>query len=293
MRETTRVAAAAVLAIIVLMPSVATATVAKRTAVVVPTQLNGFFPHREDWQHELDLWLGDRLRMVQFSVAGEEMLSPGEARCFDADCLAAVAKAHSLDVVVAARVINDQQDLTTFHLMVRMLFKGASGETPAMRERQAKCPNCSLSAVREQLVVLEGAALANTPPAEPMDRQPAPPIKSAPPLSVMPSIEYGDRFSRQQRLVFKSVGVTVGAVGLLAIVQGFVELHHQGDIVVQNGMRYERETGTAQAALFTVGAVLAVGGGALAVLGWTPLKRSKHHLTIAPSGAGAQLRGAF
>src|SRR5260370_39039182 len=121
MTESKRVAAILLFAFATLMPSPTKAT--PRTAIIVPTQLNGFFPHREDWQRELDLWLSDRMRMVQFTVAGDGALTRGEAQCMDADCLAQIAKSHAVDVVVAARVIIDLHDLTTFHFMVRMLLK--------------------------------------------------------------------------------------------------------------------------------------------------------------------------
>ena len=275
-----------------------------RRAIVVPVQLSGYLPRRAEWQGELDEWMSDRLRMAQFVVDGPQALSSGETQCFERECLAAIAKQHNLSVVVAARLINDQQDLTTFHLVVKMFLSDVGG-SPAFRERTDACTNCSLSTVRERLVVLEGSALANTNvEATAPKLSPAPPGKapSGPAVvPVEPAAPLPERgMSPRVRWTLRGVGLGVVALGIGGLAWGGVERAHDGDHVDDHNNTgcgascgFRLDTGKYQATFFALGAVGVVVGGALIAASWWPTKRVAVTPEVSPTGARLSLAVTF
>lgn len=275
-----------------------------RRAIVVPVQLSGYLPRRAEWQGELDEWMSDRLRMAQFDVDRSQALTSAETQCFERECLAAIAKQHNLSVVVAARLINDQQDLTTFHLAVKMFLSDAGG-APAFRERSDACTNCSLSTVRDRLVVLEGSALANT-NAEPVEPKPSPTVPgqmpSAPivvpiePVAPLPARGMSPRV----RWTLRGVGLGVAALGIGGLAWGGVERAHDGDHVDDHNNTgcgascgFRLDTGKYQATFFALGAVGVVAGGALIVASWWPTKRVAVTPEVSPTAARLSLAVTF
>lgn len=279
----------------------------KKRAIVVPTELSGLFTNRTQWRREFNVALEDRLKVVRFSVLRTESLTPLEAECREAECLGAIASSHGADVAIAARVVNDQQLLTSYHLRVRIVERQPGGAMTA-REREKTCSNCSEGQARDMLVTLLSATLANEPepvapaPVEPKANPSATSANATKPLSdgqviqnpfSSPVEKY--RFSHRERLIFRGVGIGIGALGLLGVVQGFVEVARDGDRVVQDGRTYRQDTSKGKAVFFTLGVAGVLAGGVLAAMGWWP-KASKR-VTIAPeispTGVRLQLDFAF
>lgn len=274
-----------------------------KRAIVVPTELGGLFTNRAQWRREFNVAIEDRLKVARFALLRAESLSPSEAECREVACLGAIASSRSADLAIAARVINDQQLLTSYHLRVRIAER-QSGGVMAGREREKTCTNCSEGQARDLLLTLLSATLANEPerpspppidaagnrrnagvtPAQPENGAPAmqPPFSPPPPSK--------DRFSHRQRLILRGLGIGVGALGLIGTAQGFVEVARDGDQVVQNGQIYRQDTTSGQIVFFTLGCAGVVAGGVLALLGWWPPKAAgKVAITPAISATGAYL----
>jgi hypothetical protein len=303
----------------------ASAAEEKRRAIVIPTELGGFFPRRGEWRREFTLALEDRLRSARFVIV-REPLSATEGECREAECLAGIANHHRADLVVSARVVNDEQRLTSYHLHVALVERSTAAAS-AVRTRDRTCANCTELQARDALTTLLSSTLANepVPPGEgaPVDnnkrsvseaKQSAPPDNesrsvsetkqsAAAPSSASPPAEppkpYPDRpapvdeerFSRPTRIAFRSVGIALDALGLLGLVQGFVEVAHDGERVTQAGQLYQRDTAKGQALFFSLGAITLAGGAALTALGWLPPRRARQTVRVVPaiSPSGAQV----
>lgn len=290
----------------------------KKRALVMPTELGGIFLGRSEWRREFNAALENRLTSSRYIVAGADKLTKAETECGELACLKAIAKAHGVDVVVAGRVVNDEQRLTSYHVRVRLVERQADGEL-AGREREASCPNCTEKDAKNMLATVMSAALANEPepvpvPVEPVP-SPTPNGSKIPPLYppavdghkiVKPTPPPEDRLTHQQRLVIRGVGFGLVGVGILGIIQGFVELSHNGDRVDANKnggcgstCGYALVTTDGQKLFFSLGAVTAVVGGALAVLSWWPLPKKRHEAAVrltpelSPTTARLQLEVSF
>jgi hypothetical protein len=274
----------------------------KKRAIVVPTELGGLFTNRTQWRREFNVALEDRLKVVRFSVLRTETLTPVEAECREAECLAAIASSHGADVAIAARIVNDQQLLTSYHLRVRIAERQADGTTKT-RERERTCANCSEGQARDMLVTLLSATLANEP--EPVEQPPVEPKKNPPvtsnatephhqlePYKLPPVDPRQAEQERRRRWIFRGTGIGVGALGLLGVYQGFAELSHDGDHVVRNGITYRESTSKSQALFFSLGWGGVVAGGILSAIGWWPKKKDGRAVTVVPevSPTGARLQ---
>lgn len=279
----------------------------KKRAIVVPTELGGFFSQRSQWRYEYNRALENRLRSARFDVAGAATLSPAETTCREADCLAAIADAHHVDVVVAARANNNEQRLTSYGMRVIVAERPAPGAAAVARTREKTCENCTESQVRDALATLLSATLANEPePVEP--KPPEPPTKIEPkngnatephhqvePLKPPPIDPKVAEQEHRRRWIYRGTGIGVGALGLLGVYQGFAELSHNGDHVVQNGQTYRENTTKSQALFFTLGWGGVVAGGILSAIGWWPKKKDGRAVTVVPevSPTGARLQLDF
>jgi hypothetical protein len=218
--------------------------IAQKRALVLPVQLSGYFPTRVDWKREYAIALEERLRGSRFVVARPE-LTPAQSECREAACMAALATAENVDVVVSARVVNDEQRLPTYHARVRVVERTASNAQPAVRERERRCTNCTEVAARDLVATALSAALVDEPepkpvPSAPSESSPAP-VPSKPSQPVVPSsdgatiakppVERGERFTPRQKLIFRSTGIASGVIGLALIGQGIAEWKHNNDPV--------------------------------------------------------------
>jgi hypothetical protein len=300
----------------ILLPAIVRAD--GRRVIIVPTELGGFFTGRDVYRRDVDLALRERLRASQFSVATRSPLSATESACRELDCLARIAEIHGTGLVVAGRILND--GAVTLSYRVRIRVAENNDAKVATREREKECSNCTEGQARDMLATLMSAVIANEPePASPPMVM-EPPLKSPPPNDgalVKPralpnnpppvigsSSSAEDRLSRGQRLALRGVGFGLVGVGVLGLIQGFVELRHNGDVVDSSGKdcsscSYHLETGKGQALFFTLGSVVALGGAAMAIVSWIHLPKQprEHALTIlpavSPTGAQLQIRLTF
>jgi hypothetical protein len=298
--------------------AVSSSAAAQKRALVLPVELGGFFPKRADWKREYAIALEERLRGARFVVVKPE-LTPAQAECHDATCMAALATAQNVDVVVAARVANDEQRLTSYHARVRVVERMAPAAAPAVRERERSCTNCTEVAARDLVATALSAALVDEPepkPAPPVSTEPSPapvtakPEGSPPPVVppsngatiVKPPVERVERFTPKQKLIFRSTGIASGVIGLALIGQGIAEWKHNKDPVDKNGNTgcapncgYHLNTASGQAVFFSLGIAGVAAGVALSVLGWKhwPSKAVTLAPAVSPSGAHLQLQGSF
>lgn len=297
-----------------LLPMVARAD-GQRRVIIVPTELGGFFTGRDSYRRDVDLALQTRLRASQFIVPTHSPLSASESACREFDCLARIAEIHGVGLVVAGRILNNGAVTLSYRVRVRVAEN--TGEKMATREREKDCSNCTEGQARDMLATLMSAVIANEPepvptptptpieqPIKPVSppsngalvKSPTPPSNAPPSIERLPPTE--DRLSHSQRLTLRAVGLGLVGVGVLGLIQGFVELHHNGDVVDARGnacssCSYHRDTAKGQALFFMLGSVVALGGAAMAVVSWIhlPKKPREHALTILPavSPTGAQL----
>ena len=265
-----------------------------RHAIVVPTELGGYFLNRDQYRREVNLALEDRLRAAQFSVPTRSPLSASESDCRDLDCLTRIGDMHGADVVVAGRIVNNQQVKVSYRLRVRVVE--IINDKPVTREREKDCENCAEPAARDGLATLMTAVLANEPETPPNGVGTAPVVPSpgpAPGLGPDNSSLTRDRLSPKEKVAFRTVGLVVGALGIGLLAQGFVELAHNGDIQTKNGQRYRVDTTTTgQPLFFTLGATTLLGGGILEAIGWWPW-RVKVAASASSTGGQMQIMGRF
>lgn len=154
--------------------SVASEAHAQKRAIVLPAQLNGWFPAKKTLPAEIELNIKDRLRASRFDINKPE-LDPTEVLCFDKDCLGAILTKYNADIVIAPKLTNDEQQATTYFgsVLVAQLPEGKL----AVTKHEKTCPNCSPAASREMLVELVGQSLAV--PSKSGISDPPPPKKDA------------------------------------------------------------------------------------------------------------------
>jgi hypothetical protein len=281
------------IAAFVLLSSAPTiAAPASKSAVVVPTRLTGWFPRRDEYQADLDLSLSDRLRMIKYAVLKREALSDAEQQCSTSDCLLAILNKYSVDAAVMSRVVNDQKETTTFHLFVRVALR-RDDHPPELREREKMCVNCALSRVRDELIELTGATIAETPMA-PSHTSPRPlPLSSPEPAPV------------QTDHTIENVYWSLGTLGAAAFLGGVVALGVEGgsnggcafDVASGERCRATMDTRPSMIAsgiIATVGLIVAPVFYGLAV---HERKKNKVHAWVAPTvgrnGAGLAVGGQF
>jgi hypothetical protein len=255
-----------------------------RRAVILPTELGGYFPKKAEWRREFDITLTDRLKTARINVLEGEPLTKEESECRDQSCLAAIAEHHQVDVVVSARVVNDEQAITGYKVEVSLVDRSPTGT--AFRTRDNVCKNCSEIATREMLAETLSEALAGTPPKPPTDGNHTP--KHPEPKSL-------------RRPIYITLGV-VGVAGTIASVIALgvkADEYHQPDCsgTIPPGRQcpYVKNTSGAIITSSVVGA-LSLG---LAVYSFVMASRPdpKHHAWIAPTfgehSAGMIVGGRF
>jgi len=250
-----------------------------RRAVVLPTQLGGFIPNRTEMRAALDLLVANRLRRVRVAVQ-TPTLSAAERQCFDEPCLAALAERHRVDVVVASRLIDDEQRAANaYHVAVRVWVRD---EAPALRARDQACPLCSEDKATELLATLVAQAYANeAPPPDAPAAEAAPPAAAPmatkppdPPASSVVSALAADfaappapSASTSKRLwILRGSAIGLGAGWLVALALGSWKAAQDGEVRCDPDCR-RRDTSAGQAAAFTVSGVALSAAVTLAVLG--------------------------
>jgi hypothetical protein len=253
----------------------------RRRVIVIPTELGGFFMSRDEYRREVNLALEERLRAAQFVVTARSLLSSTEAQCRGFDCLAHIGEAHGASIVVAGRIVSNQDVTVSYHLHVGLVER-VNGQFVS-REREGDCHNCTEPQARDQLTTLMSAVIANEPakvsslpPASPPSREPktAPAPPTRPMEFMLPltsQLVTRDRFSHGQRLALRVSGIILATAGVGLLAQGFIERGHDGDTVVQSGQRYRIDTtSTGQPLFFSLSAACLAGGAVLTLLGWLP-----------------------
>jgi hypothetical protein len=245
-----------------------------RRAIVVPTQLGGFIPNRQEMRAALAVLVSNRLRRVRVDVEAPA-LTAAEKQCQEEACLAEIARRHQVDVVVASRLINDEQRAdNAYHIAVRVFVRD---ETPALRAREQVCALCSEDKASELLAMTVAAAYADEPEPVPATTtttataaapdsapppvapsvavaEPAPPLAPAPRRSTVPWLLGGG-------------AIGLGAGGIVALALGGWKASQDGELRCDPDCR-RRDTSAGQAAAFTVGSVAMAGAVTLAVLAW-------------------------
>lgn len=282
----------------------------KKRAIVVPTELGGFFPQRSQWRYEYNRALENRLRSARFDVPREPSLSAVETACHNLACLVAIADAHQADLVVAARAINDEQRLTSYSLRVLLVERPTPGAPAIGRSREKVCDNCTEGQVRDGLATLLSATLANEPdpvvePKIDPKIEPQPKIEPRPdrPQIVGPIVQEPvdpKEATREyrRRWIFRGTGIGLAALGVLGLGQGFAEVAHSGDRVVQDGVTYRRNTAKGQALFLTAGSAFVITGAILMGVGWWPKKKKDRKSVtllpeVSPTGGHLQISGTF
>lgn len=288
---------------------------APRHAVLIPPELGGFYALRDQYRRELVLNLEQRLRAGQVVVTSP---SKGEADCHEFDCMIRLADSFRADLVIDARVVNNMSVKLNYALRVRVVER--TGTTPATRERQQSCDNCTEADVRNMLVKLMSATIANepepqpatptspvvaTPLSSPRDGSPAPSTAPAvlTPATITPppAVEDSRRSMRSERKVF----LALAAVGLAGVAAGVATVLAERFAVdgtcattVAAGERCPVVVDARNGMI--AGGVVAVGGAATAAvffgLAHRELKKDRA-LWFAPTagarGGGAVLGGRF
>jgi hypothetical protein len=272
----------------------------RRRTLVVPIDLSGYFFARDQYRREVTLALEERLRAAQFAVL-REPLTAAEAECREVACLARIADAHNAAIVVAGRLMSTQQVKVSYRGFVRIVER-AAGKTTEARERQVECDNCTESEVRDKMATLMTAAIANEPEPKPSEHKigvqpPAPDPLLAPPGLPQPHVpappRFKDRLTRGERWLLRGSGIAALAVGVGLLVQGFVEVGHDGDLVVEDGQTFRRNTAAyGQPLFFTLGAASVIAGIVLNVVGWRPWP-VRVSPSVSSTGAHLQIEGRF
>ena len=283
-----------------------------RRAVVLPTELGGYFMGRDSYRRELGMALEQRLRAAQFNIVRP---SPADAECREFDCLTRIADVHNANILVATRVINNLQVKLSYRLRVRVVER--VGDKSTTREREQGCENCSEPEVRDRLVKLMSAVIANEPdvaPSGPVASSPAtseqqtppavsnPPQRSQPPSSPVPPRETG--MSPKTLGVLAGVTGAVGVAGIVLTALGGEALSYNHKPSCGGGVSADacprRYDTTAQGgAMVGVGVTLTVGAAVLLGLELHGLreKTRKRNYSIAPTigtaGAGLVIGGAW
>jgi len=244
-----------------------------RRAIVLPTQLGGFIPNRQEVQKAIEVLIENRLRRVRYAVASAEALSPDELHCNEDACLATIGAKHGADVVVATRLINDEQKANAYHLFVRMFVRG---DKP-LRSRAKDCPYCSENKATETLAVMVAKTLAGEP------EEATPPIApQQPPKTPEQSVS-----TTKKALRGTSIASAVAGVVLMSV--GGWKASQNGEVICDPECK-QRDTTPAQATLFTLGTALVVAAIPMAVFGWKSSAGVERKVSVLPAGAGMQLR---
>jgi hypothetical protein len=253
----------------------------RRTAIVLPVELGGFFLSRDEVKQEVTLALEDRLRAAQLDVM-RKPLTPSETACNEFDCLTRIADAHRASFVVAGRLVSNQSVKVSYRLRIRVVER-SPGKPVDTREREANCDNCTETQARDRLATLMSSVIEN----EPEPKEPVEPKTSKEPTQ--PTTKVRERFTPAQRWTLRLSGIAALAVGVGFLAQGFVEVAHDGEIVdhiTENSRLAIRDTDKYQAVFLTLGAVSVAAGVALSVLGW---KSWPVRVAAMPTLSGGQL----
>lgn len=256
----------------------------RRTAIVLPVELGGFFLSRDEVKQEVTLALEDRLRAAQLDVM-RKPLTPSETACNEFDCLTRIADAHRASFVVAGRLVSNQSVKVSYRLRIRVVER-TPGKPVDTREREGNCDNCTETQARDRLATLMSSVIENEPepktPKEPIE----PKTQKEP---TQPAAKVRERFTPAQRWTLRLSGIAALAVGVGFLAQGFVEVAHDGEIVehvTENSRLAIRDTDKYQAVFLTLGAVSVAAGVALSVLGW---KSWPVRVAAVPTLSGGQL----
>jgi|GEM_PF-2957838 len=282
-----------------------TAVAQQKRAVILSAQLNGYFPMRKTLPAEIELAFADRLRGMRYTVT-KVALSPKDLTCWDDECLAALVAKHGVDLVVSARLINDEQAVNAYHGAVRIALAGPPAET---RTREKECPNCAIASVRDMLVVALGEAVGNL-PTETKTNPDKPPHVDRPPSTVngkqklptdppLPALVTPPSINPKWRPLLYTVGA-VGIAGMVASVIGLavkaVQFHDPSCTQIPNsrGCNFVLNTlpGIAGSAAGLVVSAVLTGVG----FGLAPKTYPQTHLTLSPlvgPASGALISGTF
>jgi hypothetical protein len=231
-----------------------------KRAIVVPTQLGGFIPNRHEVQLAIDVLVANRLRRARVNVVSPSSLSAEEAQCQEDVCLAEIAARRHVDVVVASRLINDEQrNLNAYHIAVRMFVRD---ELPAIRVRDKTCTYCSEDKATDMLAVTVAEAYAN----EPTEAAPAPAAVAAPAPTANSALTPTSRPWLTTPLV-RYGSLALGAGGVVALALGGWKASQDGSVTCDPDCQ-RRDTSAGQAAAFTVGSVAIAAAVPLALFAW-------------------------
>ncbi len=244
-------------------------------AVLVPTELSGFVPSRDEWQHAFD----SRLRDVLVAKQSLPTLAQGAeaAPCRDAAC--ARARAGGAALALGARVIEDERTPPGYNLHL-WLYRSVD-QTFWQFERA--CPGCTEALGADALGTLADRALSTLPaPQLATPPKPQSPIQStnawpAPPAKTARSV-----------VALRGSAITAGLLGLGAIAFGIFELsidHTRHCPPADPNCAARIDTSYGQVFGFVTGGALLSASVPLAVFGW----RQAPHLTPEVTSKSAAL----
>jgi hypothetical protein len=297
-------------AALLIVPGVCRAAGAERRVLVMPIDTIGRMRDPSIWRNEFSLRLVGKLKGARFTVL-QEKLSPRDAVCREAECLARIAQAHRVELIVGAKVRNDENVPPNFH--VRVWIFDAAAPVGIAREVERVYPNASESDAADALERQLGEALAppeSKPPElkpsepKPPDPKPLAPPRTDPAVQAPKTPTFVERhplgLSRSQRWALGLSGVGVAVLGISLVGQGIVETMHHNDPLGPNGepncapmCTHYGPTVRWQATFYTLGIVAVLGGVAMTTIGFLPSKRVAITPEVAPSGAKLGLRMSF
>lgn len=240
-----------------------------RHAIVVPTQLGGFIPNKQEVQAAIDVLIANRLKRAKVSVMDNPPFLPEEIGCSDDVCLAQIANRHRVEVVVSSSLVNDEQRNNAYHIVVRMFVRG---ESPTVRERKQTCDYCSEDKATDLLATTVAHAYANEPEVA------APPMVASAPV-IVASPEPSDSPTGGQKAL-RAGAIILGIGGVASIALGGWKASQNGSVTCDLVCR-QRDSVPAMTTAFVVGGVALAAAIPMAIFGW----RHAHKRAVSVAGS--------
>lgn len=282
----------------------------QRRAVVLPVETIGRMRNLPRWQMEFQGQLEDELRNAGFALPSER----ASRVCRDLDgrpdvsCMAAVADTMHVDLVVGARVVNDGHAPPNFFVRVWLYDVHKAGDLRA--EVEHKYENGTEADAAQALAKQLGEALSPPPIKQPevMPEAAHPLIPdhphqvAGPRIAQNPVIVDRPRFglSRKQQWALRVSGLLAVGLGAGFISEGIVLGRHDKDSVGANGEKncgamcnYYGRTRTSTAVFASIGAVSALAGIGMIVVGVLPPKKVMLTPEVSTTGGGLSLTVKF
>lgn len=233
--------------------------------LVLPTQLGGVVPDRAGWQREFDARLEHAINRAGRAPRPSGPLPATDSTCREAECMARIAEAADVNIVLGLRVTADRGSPPSYKLAMTRYDRDRPG---VVRQEDAECTVCTEIETAERIEHMVSVMLPSlvvVPPRVDTVARPAP--NKGP--------------SRQALLALMGVSATLGVVGIAMLGVGGRALAIDGgpsmDVVPPARQAPEvYDTRGAGTGFVVVGAILLVSSVVeLGLEGWALRKRSR------------------